>query len=64
MQEILSPRQIDTFNTQKEFDGSHAFPFMRVRINLLDSLRGPAMVSPDPPDDPQPGATQAAGGPA
>ena len=44
MQEILSPHQIDTFNTQKEFDGSHAFPFVRVRINLLDSLRGPAMV--------------------
>ena len=44
MQEILSPQQIDTFSTQKEFDGSHAFPFVRVRINLLDSLRGPAMV--------------------
>ena len=44
MQEILSPHQIDAFTTQKEFDGSHAFPFVRVRINLLDSLRGPAMV--------------------
>ena len=44
LQEILSPQQIDAFGTQKEFDGSHAFPFVRVRINLLDSLRGPAMV--------------------
>ena len=44
LQEILTPHQIDSFTTQKEFDGSHAFPFVRVRINLLDSLRGPAMV--------------------
>ena len=35
---------IDGFNRDKEFDGSHAFPFVRVRINLMDSLRGPAMV--------------------
>ena len=42
--EILSPQQIDAFFQEKEFDGSHAFPFVRVRINLLDSLRGPAMV--------------------
>jgi len=44
LREILSPQQIDTFLREKEFDGSHAFPFVRVRINLLDSLRGPAMV--------------------
>ena len=44
LQEILTPHQIDSFTTHKEFDGSHAFPFVRVRINLLDSLRGPAMV--------------------
>ena len=44
LREILSPQQIDDFNRSKEFDGSHAFPFVRVRINLLDSLRGPAMV--------------------
>ncbi|RPF78563.1 MAG: type IV pili twitching motility protein PilT, partial [Synechococcus sp. TMED20] len=42
--EILSPQQIDEFFREKEFDGSHAFPFVRIRINLLDSLRGPAMV--------------------
>ncbi|QNI43036.1 twitching motility protein PilT [Synechococcus sp. A15-28] len=44
LREILSPQQIDTFFCEKEFDGSHAFPFVRIRINLLDSLRGPAMV--------------------
>ncbi|HJN34235.1 MAG TPA: type IV pilus twitching motility protein PilT [Prochlorococcus sp.] len=44
LQEILSANQIDEFFSSKEFDGSHAFSFVRVRINLLDSLRGPAMV--------------------
>jgi twitching motility protein PilT len=44
LKEILSPAQIDGFQRDKEFDGSHAFPFVRVRINLLDSFRGPAMV--------------------
>ena len=44
MKEMLSPVEIDGFQRDKEFDGSHAFPFVRVRINLLDSLRGPAMV--------------------
>ncbi|KGG29233.1 Twitching motility protein PilT [Prochlorococcus sp. MIT 0702] len=44
LQEILSANQIDEFFSSKEFDGSHAFPFARVRINLLDSLTGPAMV--------------------
>jgi twitching motility protein PilT len=44
LQEILTPQQIDSFIRDKEFDGSHAFPFVRVRINLMDSLRGAAMV--------------------
>jgi twitching motility protein PilT len=44
LKEMLSPSQIDGFQQEKEFDGSHAFPFVRVRINLMDSLRGPAMV--------------------
>ena len=44
LREMLSPAQIDAFQRDKEFDGSHAFPFVRVRINLLDYLRGPAMV--------------------
>jgi twitching motility protein PilT len=44
LREILTPHQIDSFQRSKEFDGSHTFPFVRVRINLLDSLHGPAMV--------------------
>jgi twitching motility protein PilT len=44
LREMLSPAEIDAFLRDKEYDGSHAFGFVRVRINLLDSLRGPAMV--------------------
>ncbi|MFZ9166492.1 type IV pilus twitching motility protein PilT [Vulcanococcus sp.] len=44
LREILSPAQIDTFQREKEFDGSHSFAFVRIRINLLDSVRGPALV--------------------
>ena len=44
LQEILTPQQIDGFFREKEFDGSHAFSFVRIRINLLDSFHGPAMV--------------------
>ncbi|MBD2548883.1 type IV pilus twitching motility protein PilT [Microcystis elabens FACHB-917] len=44
LREILEPAQIDRFFQQKEYDGSYAFSFVRVRINLLESLQGPAMV--------------------
>ncbi len=44
LREMLSPAEIDGFLRDKEYDGSHAFGFVRVRINLLESLRGPAMV--------------------
>lgn len=44
LREMLSPSQLDQFQLEKEFDGAHAFPAARVRINLLDSVRGPAMV--------------------
>ncbi|MFO7628642.1 MAG: ATPase, T2SS/T4P/T4SS family, partial [Prochlorococcaceae cyanobacterium] len=44
LREMLSAGEIDAFQRDKEFDGSHAFGFVRVRVNLLDSLRGPAMV--------------------
>ncbi|WP_371820678.1 type IV pilus twitching motility protein PilT [Synechococcus sp. A10-1-5-1] len=44
LRELLSPAQVDAFQREKEFDGSHSFPFVRVRINLMDCLRGPAMV--------------------
>jgi len=44
LRELLSAAQIDAFQRDKEFDGSHAFPFVRVRVNLLDAVQGPAMV--------------------
>ena len=44
LREILSPVQIDCFQRDKEYDGSYAFPFVRVRINVLDTVRGTAMV--------------------
>ena len=44
LREIMEPAQIDRFIQQKEYDGSFAFDFVRVRINLLESLQGPAMV--------------------
>ncbi|MCT0225075.1 type IV pilus twitching motility protein PilT [Synechococcus sp. CS-1328] len=44
LREMLTPAEIDAFQRDKEFDGSFAFPFARVRINVLDSFRGPAMV--------------------
>jgi twitching motility protein PilT len=44
LREILRPEEIERFERRKEFDGAHAFPFVRVRINLLDTLRGPAVV--------------------
>ena len=44
LHDILSPQQIDSFHHDKELDSAYAFPFVRVRINVLDSLRGPAMV--------------------
>ena len=44
MGEVLSPVEMENFLRDKEHDGSHAFPFVRVRVNLLDSLRGHAMV--------------------
>ncbi|MGB5134675.1 MAG: PilT/PilU family type 4a pilus ATPase [Prochlorococcaceae cyanobacterium] len=44
LREILSPEEIEGFLRHKEFDGAHTFPFVRVRINLLDTLAGPAMV--------------------
>jgi twitching motility protein PilT len=44
LREMLNPAEIDIFLRTKEYDGSHSFGFVRVRINLLESLRGPAMV--------------------
>ena len=44
LHEILSPQQIDSSYRDKELDSANTFPFVRVRINVLDSLRGPAVV--------------------
>ncbi|WP_255108715.1 type IV pilus twitching motility protein PilT [Synechococcus sp. RedBA-s] len=44
LEEILEPGDLDRFRSDLDFDGAHAFPFARIRINLLESLRGPAMV--------------------
>ena len=44
VREMLSPAEIDGFLRDKEYDGAFDFGFVRVRINLLDTLRGPAMV--------------------
>jgi twitching motility protein PilT len=41
---VLNPGQLDNFMRDKEFDGSHSFSFVRVRINLLETVQGPAMV--------------------
>lgn len=43
LREMLSPGVIDSFLQSKEYDGSHAFSCVRVRINLFEALRGPAM---------------------
>ncbi len=42
--EILDGEARQRFHHEKEYDGSFAFERVRVRINLLESLRGPAMV--------------------
>ena len=44
MREMLTPAEIDSFLREKEYDGSFDFGYVRVRINLLETLRGPAMV--------------------
>jgi twitching motility protein PilT len=44
LREILQPSDVDIFHREKEFDGSFSFPYVRVRINVLESMRGPAMV--------------------
>lgn len=44
MQEIMSEEEIRRFEEHLEFDGATQYDFARVRINVFDSLRGPAMV--------------------
>ncbi|MEM9219685.1 MAG: type IV pilus twitching motility protein PilT [Cyanobacteria bacterium P01_F01_bin.150] len=42
--EILKPQDIQKFQDTLDFDGAADYPFARVRINIFDSLLGPAMV--------------------
>ena len=44
LREVLDPGKLDIFIREKEFDGSHSFSFVRVRLNLLETVQGPAMV--------------------
>jgi twitching motility protein PilT len=44
LQEILSDAEIQRFNETLDFDGATQYDFARVRINIFDSLYGPAMV--------------------
>lgn len=42
--EILSNEEVARFKRELEFDGATQYEFARVRINIFDTLRGPAMV--------------------
>lgn len=44
LKEILSDEEIKRFQDTLDFDGATQYEFARVRINIFDSLRGPAMV--------------------
>jgi twitching motility protein PilT len=44
MHEILTEEEITKFETTLDFDGATQYDFARVRINIFDSLHGPAMV--------------------
>lgn len=44
LKEILGDEEIERFQDTLDFDGATQYEFARVRINVFDSLRGPAMV--------------------
>ena len=44
LHEILTDEEIQRFRKELEFDGATEYDFARVRINIFDSLRGPAIV--------------------
>jgi twitching motility protein PilT len=44
LEEVLKPEEIQRFKQTLDFDGAAQFDFARVRINIFDTLRGPAMV--------------------
>jgi twitching motility protein PilT len=44
LKEILGDEDIQRFQDTLDYDGATQYDFARVRINIFDSLRGPAMV--------------------
>ena len=42
--EVLNDEEVARFKKDLEFDGATQYEFARVRINIFDTLRGPAMV--------------------
>ncbi|WP_346292725.1 type IV pilus twitching motility protein PilT [Sphaerothrix gracilis] len=44
LEEVLKPDEIQRFKQTLDFDGAAQFDFTRVRINIFDSLHGPALV--------------------
>lgn len=42
--EILKPDEVQEFRQSMDFDGAAQYDFTRIRINIFDSLHGPAMV--------------------
>lgn len=44
LRDLLEPGELDVFLRDKEYDTSHTFSFVRVRINLLETVNGLGMV--------------------
>jgi len=44
LQEVLTDEEVKRFQETLDFDGAAQYDFSRVRINIFDTLRGPAMV--------------------
>jgi twitching motility protein PilT len=44
LHEVLTDQEIQKFKDTKEFDGATQYEFARVRINVFDTLNGPAIV--------------------
>ena len=42
--EVLTDKEVEQFKRELEFDGATQYDFARVRINIFDTLRGPALV--------------------
>ena len=42
--EVLTDEEVAKFQKELEFDGATQYDFARVRINIFDTLRGPALV--------------------